>query len=638
MEANAAASRPAVPPGPQVHRVLPRAFELLAHQPLSLAGLTQAERDRIVITAVAHADGTEHAVSVFGDSVWYFASEIQAVNRTKNSVSIQWPADVPKHLVDDAKAALYCALRRGRDFGPWGASAVVSAGQAGVRTLRHVASLGMENFGSLRALHLTDHIADLSARIQAKSIANRLTIVDLVWYFHDEVLNPLTEHPWAGETVWAACGCAEDLDGPTGRTGKTSVIPLAIQRQLFAYCEDKLRTADAVLRARDADEIATRSVELTSVRDAVLYVLQVTSGMRNSETTGVTENCWRSEQKLGTTLHWVSTTEIKTGKGAVDFLVPAEAIRALEILQRYAEPLRKRLTDEARWLEGLLQAGARSDGKLVNGMSLAEAVGRLNRVRLIQPCLFLTVAPTGSDHLGKGSQVEVMNVGSCSARLRLLARQAGTDWKLANHQCRRTFAFNVANSRLGRMSLIFLKWQLKHSSISWTQLYASNPHQDHGLYEEMNEELIQGRVSLMEGWMQLDTPLSGGAGKRVMQTRATGAKNLGELLRYTAEGITLRSTGHAWCLTDTEACKGQGVYEQTMCSECPAAVIDGEQLPAWQMIHLDNLRLAAIDDCGPAVVQKAERSIQKSAKVLADLGVPLPTVDGTAALASYGGS
>ncbi len=31
---------------------------------------------------------------------------------------------------------------------------------------------------------------------------------------------------------------------------------------------------------------------------------------------------------------------------------------------------------------------------------------------------------------------------------------------------------------MGRTSLVFLKWQLKHSSMSMTQLYASNPLQE----------------------------------------------------------------------------------------------------------------------------------------------------------------
>jgi len=49
------------------------------------------------------------------------------------------------------------------------------------------------------------------------------------------------------------------------------------------------------------------------------------------------------------------------------------------------------------------------------------------------------------------------------------------------------------------------------------------------------------------------------------------------------------------------------------------------------MIHLDNLRLAAITDCGPAVTEKARRAVERSSRVLHDLGVQLPTGEQTQA-------
>ncbi|MCW3626314.1 integrase, partial [Burkholderia cenocepacia] len=92
--------------------------------------------------------------------------------------------------------------------------------------------------------------------------------------------------------------------------------------------------------------------------------------------------CWRTEQRNGVTYHWVRTREIKTTGGAeVDFLVPPEAISALEILQRYAEPLQARLADEARWLEDVLAQGPDLTGHLSNGMKMAEAAHRLIHVR-----------------------------------------------------------------------------------------------------------------------------------------------------------------------------------------------------------------------------------------------------------------
>jgi hypothetical protein len=603
-----------------------RAFELLAAQPISLVGMTPAERDAVVVTAVADDAGREHVVSRFGDRVWDLASEVEAKNRKRADLKIVWPDDVPKALIDDVKAALYCALRRGPHGRKWSSSSVVGAAQKGLRTLRHLTQLRLSNFSQVQALHLADHITDLRRRLNTRSISGRLQIVDLIWSFHMDVLHPLPEHPWAGIAIWDACRGNEDDGSPAGRTGKTPVIPRSVQRTLFAYCEARLDEADVLFRSRDAGEITGYSKQLTAIRDAVLYLLQITSGMRNSESTGVTNDCWRTEVRNGVTYHWVRTREIKTTGGTkVDFLVPPEAVRALEVLQGYAQPLQARLADEARWLESLLATGPDKSGQLGNGMSVAKAVQRLNHVRFIGGYLVLGVSVGASDHLGKGSRVEVLSGTACWIQMKQLAKAAGTDWGLGNHQCRRTFAYNVANSRLGRMGLVFLKWQLKHASMSWTQLYAANPYQDHALYGEFEEEMFEARLDLLEGWASSDAPLSGGAGKKIMQTRARAARDLEQLLRQTAEAVELRSTGHAWCISGTRGCHGQGVYDPTMCGGCSQAIIDKDQAPAWQMIHLDNLRLAAITDCGPAVTDKARRAVERSTQVLQDLGVTVPT-------------
>lgn len=606
-----------------------RAFELLAAQPISLVGMTPAERAAVVVTAVADDNGNEYPVSCFGDRVWDLATEVKAKNRKVADLKIVWPDHVPQALVDDVKAAVYCALRRGPNGRKWSGSSVANTAKRGVMLMMHLAKLGLSDFGQVRALHLSDHIAQLRSSLKPTSVQNRLQIVDLVWSFHLEVLHPLPEHPWAGLAIGDACGCNENDGGPAGRTGKTPVIPRSIQRTLFAHCEARLSEAEDLFQARDAGEIGPFNRTFTAIRDSVLYLLQITSGMRNSESTGVTSGCWRNEVRNGVTYHWVRTREIKTTGGTeVDFLVPPEALRALDILQRYAQPSQARLADEARWLEGLLTQGPDAASRIGNGMTVAEAVQRLNHVRGIGGHLVLGLSVCASDHLGTGSRVEVLSGTACGTQLKQLAKAAGTDWELANHQCRRTFAYNVANSRLGRMGLIFLKWQLKHASMSWTQLYAASPYQDHSLYREFEEEMFEARLGLLEGWAQPDAPLSGGAGRKIMQTRTHAARDREQLLRQTAESVDLRSTGHAWCISGTRACHGQGVYDPTMCGGgggCSQAIIDKELAPAWQMIHLDNLRLAAITDCGPSVAHKARRAVEASTQVLTDLGVALPS-------------
>jgi hypothetical protein len=434
-------------------------------------------------------------------------------------------------------------------------------------------------------------------------------------------------------TLYEAVARISNRDDVAGKVGRTPVIPRSVQKKLWQHCERTLSNAEAVFRARDRGYFSASSNAVLAIRDAVLYQLQITTGMRNSESTGVTNHCWRVDEQTASRgmkvlFHWVRTREIKTTGGEqLDYLAPGELLRSMDILQRYAEPLQQRLAEEAKSLEATLSSGVTCDGHLDNGMTLADGVQRLNRVRAIAQHLLLTISHQASDHLRTGSQVDVMSVDGCNKALARLAQAAGVTWKLANHQCRRTFAWNVANSRLGRMGLVFIKWQFKHASIGWTQLYAANPRQDQALYQEFSSELSAGKVELIEAWHQADSRLSGGAGQKLMRTRATPVRDMKQLLEATAESVNLRSTGHAWCMSGTDGCHGQGIYDPTLCGTCSQAIIDESQGRRWQMIHLDNLRLAAITDCGPVVKDKAKRAVATSTQVLADLGIPLPTAE-----------
>jgi len=85
-------------------------------------------------------------------------------------------------------------------------------------------------------------------------------------------------------------------------------------------------------------------------RDAVLYIVSITSGMRNDEAIGIEVGAWRKELKKGVTFYWVATVEHKTGKGRVEYLVPELTIEALSLLARYSAPIRKELEQEIRRL------------------------------------------------------------------------------------------------------------------------------------------------------------------------------------------------------------------------------------------------------------------------------------------------
>jgi len=589
--------------------------------------LPAQERNQVVITAIVDDHGREHVVSRFGDSQWDLQSEFKVRNRPRSQQFLNWPQDVSPALLEDAQAAVYAWFRRGKPG--WkkpSASTLFLAVANGADILRFLERRGVLRFDQMRAIHLHDFMVELQAgKAPARStIRYRLELIEAIRVFREDVQHPLTFEPWGDGTLASFVGDGEDEDAGSG---KTPIIPPSVQEALFAHAEAVLRGAPSLLDARDAGEYLPFSTRLAGIRDAVLYLVEVSTGMRNSEAAGIKNGAWRTEVRNGVTFHWITTTEHKTGKGLVDFLAPPEAIEALKVLQRWAEPYQARLRAEAAYLEASLRdlpAPSDQGEPALEGLAdpRVALLQRLDVVRITQDSLFLALdARNGSDGGDSNSSVTVITFNAAVRALKRLATQAGVDWSPANHQCRRTFAWTVAQSRLGRRALVFLKWQLKHSSMSMTQLYAANPRQDDALYEDLYQEILDSRTEVMSSWFDDDVPLAGGAGKKIQELRGMAATSRKSLLTHVAPHVNIRGNGHSWCLSEQKGCGGEGLYDAGRCADCSGAVIDGSHAETWQNIHLQNLELLNIKDCGPGVIQRAEREVAVSEKVLLDLGL-----------------
>lgn len=602
-------------------------------RPLTLCGLGAADRRQVIVTTVVDDRGVEHVVSRMGDTSWDLSALWATQNDQPSQRVLKWPIDLPEDLLADAKAAFYVWLRRGRDNtkAPNGRSLRTMA-VSGLVTLRALAARGVRRFADVHAIHLSDMVAELRSSSSPTTIRMRLVVLDLAWVFKADLLFPMMSDPWRGRSLGAVCGIDDGEEHLAGKRARTPVIPPSVQAKLFRYALACVDDAPAAMAMRDAGRLSAEGPRLKRLRDAVLYLLQITSGMRNSEATAVKNNAWRVEVRDGIEFNWVTTTEFKTGKGRVDYLVPPQTVAALAVLQRYAQPLQERLRQEIARLE--IEVGSLESAAGRGNARRISLLQRLDRARASVDNLFLGRTLYAHDGSGQHSRIEVMSNHACGTAMERLAQAAEVSWPLTNHQCRRTFAWTVANSRLGRSGLLFVKWQLKHSSISMAQLYAANPHQDAALYEEFYEELVQAQSQVLESWFETDQPLAGGAGRKIVRTRAIAIEDRERLLKHTAETVTLRSTGHSWCLAEQSGCVGEGIYEAIRCGSCSAGVIDSSQAQTWQEIHSHNLQLAEVTDCGPAVRQRALRDIAASEAVLRDLGVPLPTTPASALDAS----
>lgn len=565
------------------------AIEPLLPQPLEGAAYPL---DSTVISSVNDASGREVVLSRYGDDRWELWPYFEQSNISPSGKKIDWHP-IPAWLRPEYKAVVYCYWTEGL---PGMRRPVVRSVIQFVQKLRafgfYLVMIGVKSWSEVHPIHLSGfvHHRKTVDKVKASTIANELIGIEILYRFRSAA--GLRFVPWPNSSAVAEAKWVQDRR----QQGATPLIPEPILKTLFNSAERILADAERLLDERDRGERLTGyDVGLNGLRDACFFLIGLLTGMRCEEIIGIEVGASRADARQDITFHWVRSIEHKTKKGHVEYLMPALGHRVLAIMERWSEPLRTELRAYIDQPASEVKALRRK----------AEAIADAKR-------LFLGRG-------GAGRQIRALSGLACRERMQKFADHAGADWKLRPHQLRRTYAWTFARHRLG--SLLFLKEQFKHSSISMTQLYAANPMQDDALYEDLFEEIANRKVELVEGWLNSDQPLAGRAGEKIVKLRAHDFPDRAAMIRETAEIATIRSTGHAWCLAQDDGCGGAGLYEPTRCAGCADAVIDEGQRIVWHELHAHQAELLEeAQALGPATVHRVRRDLKRSESVLAALG------------------
>lgn len=510
-------------------------YSPVAQRPMSADLLADLQRDDIKISAIVDERGERHILSRFGDSVWELSPFFTQANIQAGCKRIDW-SRVPMSFRSAIKAVLYRYWVAG--IPGWGrpSAHTLTRTLASLRQfLRYLDQRKITALSQVQALHVHNFLkAKLDAGVGTTSMAKYRTAIGLLYRFRGEHGEGLTFDP---------CPEASASRHTSQKAARTPLIPREVLRQLFAFAEDILGRANALLDDRDAGRgPATTDTELLRIRNACFFLIGLLTGMRCEEIAGIEVNAGYTEVKDDVTYHWVKSIEHKTKKGRVEYLMPSMGITVLRVMERWSEPLRTRLREQlTAW-----RAEGGGDAQRLQQIAAANA----NATRL-----FLGV---------RNGSGEVSAIGGTSwiPILRRFAADAGVQWALAPHQLRRTYAWTFVRHRLGNM--LFLKEQFKHSSMAMTQLYAANPCQDPKLYDEIMAEVRDLKVDLIQHWLSDGVNLSGGAGRRIVALRANAFENRKELIEDTAQSVHIRSNGHAWCLAQDDGCGGAGLYERAL--------------------------------------------------------------------------
>lgn len=578
-----------------------KAYGVLADQPASLAGLSPQERAQVVVSAVIDDAGNSTVISRAGDLVWDLWPFVTTPNTQASEKRLNW-SGIPEAYREAVQNVLYAYWKQGR--AGW-----ALPGVAAIRQMllclsvfcRYAAASNLSSLADLHPIHIANFVHDQKAAgKKPQTLTRTFLAVELLYIFRAEHQDTLGFHPWPESSALDMAGGTGKERADARKVGLTPLIPADVSSTLFRHAETILSQADHLLDARDkGNRSPFKDREITVIRDACFYLIGVLTGMRSSEISSIEVGSGRTEERNGYVFHWVSSTEHKTKKGVVDYLMPSLGHRILKVMERWSAPHRRLLAEQIAAME-------QKSSKLTPMELQWLATARSNTKRLF---------------LGNGSGGIVPVSGSgWSNALKQFVRDAGTNWSLAPHQMRRLYAYTFVRHKLG--DLLFLKEQFKHSSIDMSQLYGSNPRQDRALYDDILSELMRYKGEVIATWLEKDEPLAGGAGRKIMEMRAHEFPDRKALVTEASRRVVMRSNGHAWCLAQDDGCGGSGIYAKGSCGGCRNGLVDRRFVPIWQEAYRHHTELLKdAQQWGPGAIKRVRADLEQAASILRDLGM-----------------
>jgi len=572
----------------------------LAEQPLSLAGLGDHKGDSVV--SVITIGGVTTVVSRVRDMKWHLWMYSHAPNRKNTQVTLDF-SNVPAQFLEGVKDVFY----------RWWTAGMHSRGRPKAMTLvatlsrlrpflRWLNEHGVRRLQDVTPFHASAFAQFIGERVGAATQALYLLDIQRLYQLREHSDDPLKRSPWPGSTPWEVAGVP--FANQTGEAAKTKIIPDDVLAKVFQYAEGVMARAPSLIAERDRGErVLWRDPQVAEIRAAGIFLLGITSGMRNSEQSAIAVGAVRQEEIDGVSYAWLRSSAYKTTTGPSEWMVTADAVRWLSVLEAWARPYQVEARNQIERMKG--------EGPPA---SEQERVLWSQRLHELEQCKDLVFFSGQTESVGPMSNV------NANLYLAQLFKAAGVDWDPESHQLRRSFAVACARHALG--DLFYLKHHLKHRSLDMTALYAMNDEQDESLFQEIFTEIAAAKADLLVHWLDPETVLAGGAAAAMKANSVATVDSRRALAEDMASKVMIRATGHGWCLAEDDGCGGQGLYEKTRCIGCKKGLMDERHIPVWKGIYEQQKEL--LDDIpvlGPGGARRVQIDTDRSKSLLSQLGV-----------------
>lgn len=603
--------------------------------------LSTTARNALVITHTMGPDGALHALSRYGDDCWDFRPFFPHAARGQTEKMIEW-TKAPTAWVEALKDTVGTFMRVKR---PGGVALDPSTLPKRFITLNAFAkwcsARGIDAFSKVTPFALAQYIQKLrDDGLFDRSLSSHTAILRRVYDMRGHLLDsfsPATAYELSNQKL----GALWEPDADLAR--RTDVLPVPEAAALFACALALVERAEKILDLRDhldqlwdasretrtrnawGDDVKKPAVRgfgfsgviefestLADIRTACYIVLAQATGCRVHELGDAKVGCVFEEIVDGKPYYWLKSSTRKIGDGPTRWLAPQVAVVAARVLERQSLPLRRQLAERLTKLELAYASAVGEADRATLAMEVTEIKRNVDR-------LFLSAGPKG--------MISSTDTKSHNKQLNAFAKRMKLELALPlhTHRFRRTYAVILVRLNKGvRVDMVALRDHFKHASLLMTEWYTSLSEADKELLDVIDEEMDFFDGGLVEHWLSPSTPLAGGFGARIKaypgrHHKPIVFKSKKEFVEAIQDGLSIRATGHSWCLADGDGCGGQGLFEATRCTDCGHSVIDASHAPVWQGIREQQRELLALDDIGPGGQERARRAAAKAEKVLCEL-------------------
>lgn len=602
--------------------------------------LARSELDALVMTYVMTPGGVSIPLSYYRELVWDYTPYFPHAARARADREIQWEK-TPTEWVQSLKGVAAAFTHRKRPHGNRLDPATVPKRIITLNAFaKWCSASGIARFQDVSSFHLSRYIQKLREDgVVDRTLGAHISLLRRVYEMRMYLPDSFTVDA-VKALSFAEIGPLWEPEAAKAR--QTELIPLAEASRLFSAALEHLDKAEFLLTLRDeldANWLAAKALvsrkrwgeavkakivrnagfkdayefesAIADLRTAAYIVLAQSTGCRVHELGDIRVGCVYPEVLDGETYWWLKSTTRKIGDRPERWLAPEIAQKVVKILEWHSAPLRQLIASE-------LESTKRQCEEAVSESDMAKLAARIVNLKRNSDRLFL------SEFSGSAASTDTL---AHNKQLAAFARRHGIrlDSPLTTHRFRRTYAVIVVHLNKGtRIDLITLQHHYKHASVLMTEWYAALPETDKELFDLIEQEGDYFDLAIVDHWMDPSTPLAGGFGARLKaypgrHHQPLFFKTRREFVESIRDGLNIRSTGHSWCLADSQDCGGRGLFEAARCGDCANGVVDDYFSEVWSNIRAQHAGLVELADIGPGGREKAKLSLAAAEAVLAQL-------------------